>query len=245
MLRRRHGMRPPGSAGVSPACTAVASRSVYLRFGSRQPWWRERRRLGRSRSVACLPIERGGGDAGGCAEKNAGGTPALPGGPAPMRICGFAALEAGRFLKKSCASCASMSINHCPLRDFEPVSSHQAPAFVSGKGAPASRPGDADWTKRFPRTYSCRGGGDIRREQGRKNRWRPQGSLFISAFSFQPRSADMPGAPRSWSCRPPPSARPCGNSSQAIPGCIAPSAGNRGPFAPMSTSSSTVTESTS
>ena len=84
-LRKR---RPPGSAGVPPACTAVAIRSVCLRCITRQRRRRERPEPGRSRAVACLPVAPGGGNGGGCAETYAGETPALPGGH-PAR---FAAL---------------------------------------------------------------------------------------------------------------------------------------------------------
>ena len=51
---------PPGSAGVPPACTAVAFRSVSLRCSSRPAYRRERRGFG-------------------CAETNAGETHKLPG----------------------------------------------------------------------------------------------------------------------------------------------------------------------
>ena len=43
---------PPGSAGVPPACTAVAIRSVCLRCITRQRRRQERREPGRSRAVA-------------------------------------------------------------------------------------------------------------------------------------------------------------------------------------------------
>ena len=43
---------PPGSAGVPPACTAVASRSGSLRCSTRRPRRPERHGLGRSGAVA-------------------------------------------------------------------------------------------------------------------------------------------------------------------------------------------------
>ena len=72
------GRGPPGSAGVPPACTPVACRSVSLRCGTRPPCRRERHGLGRSRAVSPLPVEPGGGDGQGCARTCAVGTPALP-----------------------------------------------------------------------------------------------------------------------------------------------------------------------
>ena len=57
---------PPGSAGVPPAYSAVASRSVSLRCSTRLPCRRERRRPD-------------------CAETNAGEMPALQGGFRPQR----------------------------------------------------------------------------------------------------------------------------------------------------------------
>ena len=50
--------RPPGSAGVPPACYSVACRSVSQRWGSRPPCRRERHGLGRSR-VPAPTRERG------------------------------------------------------------------------------------------------------------------------------------------------------------------------------------------
>ena len=76
--------RPPGSAGVPPACYPVACRSVSLRCGTRPPCRRERHGPGRSRVLAPLPVDPGGGDDRGCAKTCAGGTPALPGGLHPM-----------------------------------------------------------------------------------------------------------------------------------------------------------------
>ena len=75
---------PPGSAGVPPACYPVACRSVSLRCGTRPPCRWERHGLGRSRVLAPLPVDPGGGDGRGCAKTCAGGTPALPGGLHPM-----------------------------------------------------------------------------------------------------------------------------------------------------------------
>ena len=75
---------PPGSAGVPPACTAVAHRSVSPRCGTPPPCRRERHGLGRGRVPAPLPVEPGGGDKRGCARSCAGGTPALPGGLHPL-----------------------------------------------------------------------------------------------------------------------------------------------------------------
>ena len=49
--------RPPGNAGVPPACTPVACHSVSPRFGARPPCRRERHGLGRSRVLASLPVE--------------------------------------------------------------------------------------------------------------------------------------------------------------------------------------------
>ena len=74
----------PGSAGVPPACYPVACRSVSLRCGTRPPCRRERHGPGRSRVLAPLPVDPGGGDDRGCAKTCAGGTPALPGGLHPM-----------------------------------------------------------------------------------------------------------------------------------------------------------------
>ena len=71
---------PPGSAGVPPACTAVACRSVSLGCGTRPPSRRERHRPGRSGVPAPLPVELRGGVGRGGAKTRAGGTPALPGG---------------------------------------------------------------------------------------------------------------------------------------------------------------------
>ena len=48
----------PGSAGVPPACTAVAWRSVFLRSSSQPPCRREPHGLGRSRALAPLPVGR-------------------------------------------------------------------------------------------------------------------------------------------------------------------------------------------
>ena len=75
---------PPGSAGVPPACTPVASRSVSLRCGTRPLCRRVRHGRGRSRVLGPLPVEPGGGDERGCAKSCAGGTPALPGGLHPL-----------------------------------------------------------------------------------------------------------------------------------------------------------------
>ena len=65
----------------------MLSRSVLLSFPAmRHPATcrRERHGLGRSRVLAPLPVEPGGGDGRGCAKNCAGGTPALPGGLHPM-----------------------------------------------------------------------------------------------------------------------------------------------------------------
>ena len=75
---------PPGSAGVPPACYPVACRSVSLPCGARPPCRRERHGLDRSRVLAPLPVDPGGGDGRGCAETCAGGTPAFPGGLHPV-----------------------------------------------------------------------------------------------------------------------------------------------------------------
>ena len=53
-LRKR---RPPGSAGVSPACTAVAYRAERLRWCTGQPRRQEQRVRGQSRTLARLPVE--------------------------------------------------------------------------------------------------------------------------------------------------------------------------------------------
>ena len=79
-----HRGDPPGSAGVPPACYPIACRSVSLRCGTRPPCRRERHGPGRSRVLAPLPVDPGGGDDRGCAKTCAGGTPALPGGLHPM-----------------------------------------------------------------------------------------------------------------------------------------------------------------
>ncbi len=78
------GGGPPGSAGVPPACTPVASRSVSLRCPTPSPCRWKQHGLGRSSVRAPLPVYPGGGDGHGCARTCAGGTPALPGGPQPM-----------------------------------------------------------------------------------------------------------------------------------------------------------------
>ena len=65
----------------------MLSRCVLLSFPAmRHPATcrRERHGLGRSRVLAPLPVEPGGGDGRGCAKNCAGGTPALPGGLHPM-----------------------------------------------------------------------------------------------------------------------------------------------------------------
>ena len=78
------GIDPPGSAGVPPACTPVPSRSVSLRFSTRPPSRPARYGPGRSRVLAPLPVETGGGNEPGCAKSCAGETPALPGGLHPL-----------------------------------------------------------------------------------------------------------------------------------------------------------------
>ena len=65
----------------------MLSRCVPLSFPAmrhRATCRRERHGLGRSRVLAPLPVEPGGGDGRGCAKTCAGGTPALPGGLHPM-----------------------------------------------------------------------------------------------------------------------------------------------------------------
>ena len=81
---RTIGTTPPGSAGVPPACCPFGCRSVSPRCGSRSPCRREPHRPGRSRAMAPLPVDPGGGDGRDCAKICAGGTPALPGGLPPM-----------------------------------------------------------------------------------------------------------------------------------------------------------------
>ena len=86
-LCREHCGRdaPPGSAGVSPACTAAAYRAERLRWCTRQPRRQKRREPGQSRALARLPVESRWRRRASCAETNAGETPALPGGrPAPV-----------------------------------------------------------------------------------------------------------------------------------------------------------------
>ena len=78
------GRTPPGSAGVPPASSPFAWRSVSLRCDSRPPCRREPHGPSRSRAMAPLPVAPGGGDGRGCARICAGGTPALPGGLHPM-----------------------------------------------------------------------------------------------------------------------------------------------------------------
>ena len=56
------GTTPPGSAGVPPACCPLGCRSVSLRCCSRPPCRREPHGPGRSRALAPLPVEPGGGD---------------------------------------------------------------------------------------------------------------------------------------------------------------------------------------
>ena len=75
----------PGSAGVPPACCPLGCRSVSLRCCSRPPCQREPHGPGRSRALAPLPVDSGGGDGRSCGRICAGGTPALPGGFHPMR----------------------------------------------------------------------------------------------------------------------------------------------------------------
>ena len=74
----------PGSAGVPPASSPVAYRSISLRCGSQPPCRREPHRPGRSKAMAPLPVDPVGGDGRGCGRLGAGGTPALPGGLHPM-----------------------------------------------------------------------------------------------------------------------------------------------------------------
>ncbi len=76
---RSIGTTPPGSAGVPPASSPLGCRSVSLRCGSQPPCRREPHGPGRSRALAALPVDPGGGDGRGCARYRAGGTPALPG----------------------------------------------------------------------------------------------------------------------------------------------------------------------
>ena len=76
--------RPPGSAGVPPACCPFGCRSVSLRCCSRPPCRREPHGPGRSRGRAPFPVDPSGGDGRGCARLGAGGTPALPGSLHPM-----------------------------------------------------------------------------------------------------------------------------------------------------------------
>ena len=84
-LHRHIGTTPPGSAGVSPASSPFACRSVSLRCGSRPSCRREPHGPGRCRAMAPLPVDPGGGEGRGCTRICAGGTPALPGRPtAPM-----------------------------------------------------------------------------------------------------------------------------------------------------------------
>ena len=66
---------PPGSAGVPPACTPVAFRSVSLRFGPRPPCRRERHGSGPGRALVRLPVESVGEEGPGCAENTAEETP--------------------------------------------------------------------------------------------------------------------------------------------------------------------------
>ena len=79
-LHRHIETTPPGSAGVSPASSPFACRSVSLRCGSRPSCRREPHGPGRCRAMAPLPVDPGGGDGRGCTRICAGGTPALPGG---------------------------------------------------------------------------------------------------------------------------------------------------------------------
>ena len=81
---RPTGEAPSGSAGVSPACTPVACRSVFLRYGARSPCRREPPGLGRSRIVGPLPVEPGWRRGVRLCQCCAGGTPALPEGLPPM-----------------------------------------------------------------------------------------------------------------------------------------------------------------
>ena len=74
----------PGSAGVPPACCPFGCRSVSLRCCSRPRCRREPHGPGRSRGRAPLPVDSGGGDGRSCERICAGGTPALPGGHAPI-----------------------------------------------------------------------------------------------------------------------------------------------------------------
>ena len=76
-LCREHCGRdaPPGSAGVSPACTAAAYRAERPRWCTRQPRRQKRREPGQSRALVRLPVESRWREGPGCAENTAEETP--------------------------------------------------------------------------------------------------------------------------------------------------------------------------
>ena len=75
---------PPGSAGVPPAFSSLAFRSVSPRCGTRPRCRRELHGTDRSRAMTPLPVCPGRGDGRGCAGICAGATPALPEGFPPL-----------------------------------------------------------------------------------------------------------------------------------------------------------------
>ena len=91
--------RPPGSAGVPPACTAVAFRSVSLRWGTRPPlpagtaWVRQKQSLGavagragwRRRAKLCQDVCGRDARAPGCSSKPRMRRPHLAVGVSPWK----------------------------------------------------------------------------------------------------------------------------------------------------------------
>ena len=76
--------RPTRERGRPARICPFGCRSVSLRCCSRPPCRREPHGPGRSRGLAPLPVDSGGGDGRSCGRICAGGTPALPGGLPPM-----------------------------------------------------------------------------------------------------------------------------------------------------------------
>ena len=78
------GRTPPGSAGVPPASSPLGCRSVSLRWRTRPPCRREPHGPGRSRALAPLPVDPGGGDGRGFASVVRAGRPRSRGGLHPI-----------------------------------------------------------------------------------------------------------------------------------------------------------------
>ena len=78
------GRHPPGARASRPHAVPWVAAQFPCDAGNRPCCRREPHGPGRSRALAPLPVEPGGGDGKGCAKTCAGGTPALPGGLHPM-----------------------------------------------------------------------------------------------------------------------------------------------------------------